>query len=219
MSSRFQPRGNTRIQSVAITGPRTPVERLFQAPGAVLAFAAAFARDPRSVGAVAPASRWLARSVAQQLDGCNCQTLLEVGPGTGAITRELNERRRAFSRVLAVERDPWMVSVLRERYPELEIVQGCASEVGRHLRTAAPVAIVSSLPFRSLPDEVAADCIRALTEVLVERPGSMLLQYTYGLALPPFAAPSPDFVWRRVARVPMNLPPATVWRLEHRPVR
>lgn len=219
MSSRFQPRGHPRVQTVAITGSRSPVERLFQAPGAVLAFAAALARDPRSVGAVAPASRWLARAVARQLDGCGCHTLLEVGPGTGAITRELNQRRRGFARVLAVERDPWMVSVLRERYPELEIVQGCASEVDRHLRTSAPVAVVSSLPFRSLPDEVAAACIRALADVLVRRPGSMLLQYTYGLALPPFALPSPDFAWRRVARVPINLPPATVWRLDHLPVQ
>lgn len=191
------------------------MERLFQAPGAAFAFAAAVVRNPRGVGAVAPASRWLAEAIGRQLDGCGCDTLVEVGPGTGAITRVLNERRAAFSRVVAVERDEWMVSVLRERYAELEIVHGCATELTRHVRTASPVAIVSSLPFRSLPDEVADGCIRALADTLDAAPGSMLLQYTYGLGSPPFASPAPRFVWSRVELVARNLPPATVWRLDH----
>jgi phospholipid N-methyltransferase len=127
----------------------------------------------------------------------------------------IHERRRAFSRVVAVERDEWMVSVLRERYSELEIIHGCATELTRHVRTSAPVAVVSSLPFRSLPADVAEGCVRALADTLEGHPGSMLLQYTYGLASPPFAAPSPRFAWTRVAMVARNLPPATIWRLDH----
>jgi phospholipid N-methyltransferase len=190
------------------------VERLFQAPGAAFAFAAAVVRNPRGVGAVAPASRWLAEAIGRELDGCACDTLVEVGPGTGAITRVIDARRQAFARVLAVERDAWMVSVLRERFPEMEIVHGCATELARHVRAASPVAIVSSLPFRSLPEEVAAGCVRALAETLDGSPGSMLLQYTYGLGSPPFSSPGPRFAWSRVGLVARNLPPATIWRLD-----
>ena len=57
--------------------------------------------------------------------------------------------------------------------------------------------------------------VRALADTLEGNPGSMLLQYTYGLASPPFAAPSPRFAWTRVAMVARNLPPATIWRLDH----
>lgn len=215
MSDRSQPRGHPRIRSAAIPGLRAPALRLFQAPSAAFAFAAAVVRNPRGVGAVAPASRWLAEAIGRELDDCGCDTLVEVGPGTGAITRVLNERRRDFSRVLAVERDEWMVSVLRERYAELEIVHGCATELARHVRSTSPVAIVSSLPFKSLPEEVADGCIRALAETLDTALGSMLLQYTYGLGSPPFASPAPRFVWSRVGLVARNLPPATIWRLDH----
>ena len=215
MSDRFQPRGHPRARTAAIPNLRVPALRLFQAPGAALAFAAAVVRNPRGVGAVAPASRWLADAMGRELDGCGCDTLVEVGPGTGAITRVLNDRRRDFSRVLAVERDEWLVSVLRERFSELEIVHGCATELPSLVRTSSRVAIVSSLPFRSLPAEVSEGCIRALADTLDACPGSMLLQYTYGLASPPFAAPAPRFVWSRVGLVARNLPPATIWRLDH----
>lgn len=234
MSSRFQTRGDPtrgsaargnptrphpRSQSAVLPGVRLPVDHPFRMPSAALAFAAAFLRNPRRVGAVAPASRWLAEAVGRQLDGCACDTLIEVGPGTGAITRVLNERRSAFSRVLAVERDEWMVSVLRARYADLEIVHGCASELTRHVRVTSPVAIVSSLPFKSLPEDTAAGCIRALVDTLDSGPGSMLLQYTYGLSNPPFELPAARFAWSRVDLVMRNLPPATIWRLEHNPQR
>lgn len=214
MNSRFQTRGPPRAQGAAIGGLRAPVERLFQAPGAAFAFATAIARNPRGVGAVAPASRWLARAIGRALDGCACDTLVEVGAGTGAITRVIDARRQAFSRVLAVERDALLVSVLRERFPDLEIVHGCATELVRHVRTASRVAIVSSLPFRSLPEEIAAGCVRALADTLELAPGSMLLQYTYGLGSPPFDPPGPHFSWSRVGLVARNLPPATIWRLD-----
>lgn len=215
MSDRFHPRGHPRARAAAIPDLRAPALRLFQAPGAALAFAAAVVRNPRGVGAVAPASRWLAEAMGRQLDGCGCDTLVEVGPGTGAITRVINERRRAFSRVLAVERDEWMVSVLRERFADLEIVHGCATELSRHVRGGSRVAIVSSLPFKSLPVEVSEGCIRAMADTLDAAPGSLLLQYTYGLASPPFASPAPRFVWSRIGLVARNLPPATIWRLDH----
>ncbi len=213
MRNRPTTRGFPRTQSATISGLSAPVTRLLQAPGAAFAFATALLRDPRSVGAVVPASRWLAEAMGRQLDGCGCEVLLEVGPGTGAITRVLDARRCAFSRVVALERDQWMAEVLQERFPDIEVVNGCATELVRHVRSAGPVAIVSSLPFRSLPQDVVMGCVQALTDTLDSHPGSLLLQYTYGRT-PPFASPAPRFVWTRVAQVARNLPPATIWRLE-----
>lgn len=221
MSSHFQTRHATSEGSpfsrddAPPDGFLSPSRRFSHRPTAALAFATALIRNPRGIGAVAPASRWLAGAMGRQLDGCACNTLVEIGPGTGAITRELHARRSAFSRVFAVERDEWMASVLRERYAGLEVVHGCASELNRHLSGTAPVVIVSSLPFKSLPGELAGACIQAIVEAMDSGPDSMLLQYTYGLGSPPFEAPEARFAWTRVGLVMRNLPPATIWRLEH----
>ena len=48
-----------------------------------LAFALAWVRDPRRVGAIAPASRALAQAIAREVARVGPELLLEIGAGTG----------------------------------------------------------------------------------------------------------------------------------------
>ncbi|MGZ5939428.1 MAG: class I SAM-dependent methyltransferase, partial [Rhizomicrobium sp.] len=62
--------------------------------------------SPRGVGAIAPSSPALARAVAAQVDPAKPGPILELGPGTGAITKELLGRGVAPERLTLIEYDP-----------------------------------------------------------------------------------------------------------------
>lgn len=179
-----------------------------------LAFASAALRSPAHVGAVAPASRWLGTAIVREIAATRCRTVIEIGAGTGALTRAILGRVRDLDRLVAIERDPGLVRWLRHALPRVEIVQSCASEIGRVVQPGVPTAIVSSLPFRSMNRREAALCSEAFCAVLAAEARSVLIQYTYGLGRsPPFRATGPGFGWSRSRTVLMNVPPATIWLL------
>ena len=181
-----------------------------------LAFGRGLLRRPAHVGAVAPASRWLARAVARTVAASGCRRVAEVGSGTGALTAALVAQADPRSPFVAIESDPEFARWLRRRFAGLRVIQGCASRVGEFVEPAASTAIVSSLPFRSMPAADRDRCSRAFCEALDSSPGSMLIQYIYGFGdSPPFDVASHRLRWRRAERVLLNLPPASVWILEH----
>jgi phospholipid N-methyltransferase len=88
---------------------------------------------------------------------------------------------------------------------------GCVHErVDDLLAQPARAVAVSSLPFRSLPGNVAATTIAAIERFLLDHPERRLVQYSYGLRAP-FAFRDARLAWRRVERVWRNVPPAIVW--------
>lgn len=179
-----------------------------------LAFASAALRSPASVGAVAPASRWLGTAIVREIAASRCRTVVEIGAGTGALTRAILGRVRDLDRLVAIERDPGLVRWLRRAFPQVEIVQSCASDIGRVVQPQVPTAIVSSLPFRSMNRSEAALCSEAFCAALACDPRSVLVQYTYGLGRsPPFRASNHGYQWSRSRTVLMNVPPATIWLL------
>lgn len=90
------------------------------------AFARAFVCSPRMVGAVCPSGRALAEALAERVpagDGL----VVELGAGTGAVTRVLLERGISLDRLVAVEKSGPLAEVLRRRFPELTVIRGDAS--------------------------------------------------------------------------------------------
>lgn len=180
----------------------------------LLAFALGAMRSPTQVGAIVPASRWLAGAVAAAVGRSGCRTVVEIGAGTGALTRAILAQVEPPERYVAIENDPRFAAWLRRRMPRLDVVQGCASQIPHLIEPGVATAIVSSLPFRSLPSAQRARCAEALAAALSLSEHSVLIQYSYGFGTaPPFDAPAGRLRWARSQRVPFNLPPATVWTL------
>ena len=125
-----------------------------------------FRKSPRTVGAIAPSSRQLARAM---LDGLALEPgvrLVELGPGTGAVTGEIARRLPDGAACLAIDIDPVFSSRVGARWPHITSVCDRAErlvEIAR-ARNFLPVDhIVSGLPFASLPTSSA----RAIVEAIV----------------------------------------------------
>lgn len=99
----------------------------------------------------------MARAMAAGVNPRRPQTIIELGAGTGAVSRIVAERMHPRSRLLAVEADTELYDVLRHRVPEA--VHGDVADLSALLdaRGVSDVDLVlSGLPVPSLPQAVNA---------------------------------------------------------------
>jgi len=126
-----------------------------------LSFITQYVTAPRSVGAVAPSSRYLARKMMRSIDFETARCIVEFGPGTGVFTQEILQRRRLGTVVITIERNADFCTQLRKKFAsaqELHIIEGSAEKIGEYLRQYGfdqADYVVSGLPFASLPKEAS----------------------------------------------------------------
>jgi phosphatidylethanolamine/phosphatidyl-N-methylethanolamine N-methyltransferase len=175
-------------------------------------------RSPAQVGAIAPSSPALARVMLRGIDLDDGASVLELGPGTGPITRQIQRVIASPDNYLGIERDPHFVKVLVQRFPAMRFVEGSAEAAVRHLEEAGINnlrAIISGLPFATLPRTVQDRIIVSVDRLL--KPGMVFrtFQYLHALAMPGAlrfrAKMRSRFGPCRISRpVVLNLPPAVV---------
>lgn len=168
--------------------------------------------NPALVGAVVPSSRRLAEAMSDAV-GDDAQLLVDLGAGTGAITAALCARHRGVP-LIAVEMQAELAQHLRVRFVDVDVRCSSADTALSTLADApARSVIVSSLPFRSLPDEWRRRTISAIEAFLLADPMRRLVQYTYQPRAP-FEPAANALRWRHVTTVWRNAPPAGVWTLQ-----
>lgn len=179
-----------------------------------------FLCHPRSIGAVAPSSPALAEAMVQDFDLDGAVQVIELGPGTGALTAALVPRLGPSSRILAIDREPLFVERLQRQWPGVESVCGSATalrEIAAE-RGLGPVdLIMSGLPFASLPVAVTTQILDGIEHTL--RPGGTFATFQYVHAYRwPSAVAFRRAISRRMGSPPVrtlvlkNLPPAYVLR-------
>ena len=160
------------------------------------------------MGGVLPSSRTLARTVAEtarDLLESDATPLIEIGPGTGALTQELVQ---VSNHLVLLERNPEFARDLLLRFSGLKVV--CDDFLTSSVFSTGNrgAVVVSSLPILSLPHP---ELFRArFRELLVSGAVRAVVQYSYGWRDPLDLSDAGIEVHRRrfVAR---NLPPAFVW--------
>jgi phosphatidylethanolamine/phosphatidyl-N-methylethanolamine N-methyltransferase len=174
---------------------------------------------PRAVGAVAPSGRALARAMAMAVGEAGNGFVVELGPGTGPVTKALLERGFNRERLILVEYDPSFCSMLSRRFGPGGIIQGDAYDLLRTLGDFArrPVAaVVSSLPLLNQPPRRRGKLIDDAFALMGSH--GLFVQFTYGLISPiPREACEGRYAARRAAPVWLNLPPAWVWTYRRAP--
>jgi phosphatidylethanolamine/phosphatidyl-N-methylethanolamine N-methyltransferase len=174
-------------------------------------FLRSWIEKPLHVGAVMPSGRLLARTMAHYVDPYADGPVVELGPGTGAITNALIERGVDQKRLVLVEYNPGFCALLRDRYPQAKVVQGDAYTLRDTLWNvlgAPATAIVSGLPLVTKPMMTRLKLVRDAFAALV--PGAPFVQFTYAV-IPPIPKSLPGVSTEASERIWMNLPPARVW--------
>ena len=114
--------------------------------------------------------------------GASARVLVELGAGTGPITRVIAERVRPECRVIVVERDPDFVRLLSDRFgklPNFDVVQGDAGDLLAILADRGIDSVdhvISGLPVPSFPAHLQASLFQAVGAVL--RPEGTFNQLT-----------------------------------------
>ena len=174
-------------------------------------FLRSWIEKPLHMGAVMPSSKLLARTMAQYVDVDSKGPVIELGPGTGAITNALIEHGVDQKRLVLVEYNPGFCALLRDRYPQAKVVQGDAYALRDSLGDlldAPASAVVSGLPLVTKPMLTRLKLIRDAFTALA--PGAPFVQFTYSVA-PPIPKSLPGVSTEASERIWMNLPPARVW--------
>lgn len=135
-------------------------------------FLGKFLRHGTKIASLAPSSPWLSRTTIRNIAWDRARVVVELGAGTGPITRALAERAPAGCRVLVIERDPDFARLLRERFthlPNFEVIEGDCRELDRMLadrQIDRADAVVSGLPVPSFPAELQRELFRVVRRVL-----------------------------------------------------
>ncbi|MEB3197798.1 MAG: methyltransferase domain-containing protein [Candidatus Sericytochromatia bacterium] len=147
-----------------------------------LLFLKHFLSHPSQIGSLLPSGPYLVRALLDGVDFAQARTVVEYGPGTGVFTAEILRRLHPDARFLSIELMDDFYTALRARYddPRMTLVKGSAADIADILAAhdlPAPDAIVSGLPFTSLPDPLVHQILTESCRVLA--PGGRFLLYQY----------------------------------------
>ena len=170
-----------------------------------------FLAHPLRLASILESSPALSRLVAEQLPSEPGDFVVELGAGTGPVTRALLAAGVAPERLIAVEIDPEMAAFLRRRFPGVTVLECDALALERTLPAEAlgrVGAVICGLPISLLPVAQRAELVGTMLSLLP--PGRPFLAYTHRLTSP-LPAAELGLVGERLAFTLLNLPPASVW--------
>ena len=169
--------------------------------------------NPRLTGAVAPSGPFLARAMARAVGPRPQGLVVELGPGTGPVTKALIEHGVGREQLVLVEYDGGFCRLLAHRFAPARVVQGDAYDLPRTLAefSGRPIAaVVSSLPLLNQPPASRGKLIDDAFALM--GPAGVFVQFTYGLKSPvPREACVNRYSGQGGAPIWRNLPPARVW--------
>ena len=179
-----------------------------------------FIANPTAIGAVAPSSSYLARTIIDGIGLEAAEAVLEYGPGTGAFTQHILGKLGTGTKFAAVELNPEFATAFRGRYPRVQLFEDSVANA-RSICDQAGIqfvdCIISGLPWAAFPVSLQVKILDEMMRVL--KPGGMFVTFAYvhGVPLPParkFKALLPRY-FTSVSKSPvvwLNLPPAFVYR-------
>src|SRR5262245_17169402 len=166
--------------------------------------------NPLQMGSIIPSSAALCRRVVRHTRRAADEAVLELGAGTGVISRALLDGGVPPERLIVVEIVPEMAAHLRAVLPGVEVIEGDA----RRLPILPPRhghgrigSLVCGIPLLLLP---LTEQRRFITAIEAVAPGRGFLHYSYCVTSPlPWRKHA--LAARREAWTPLNFPPASVW--------
>lgn len=167
--------------------------------------------NPLQMGSIIPSSRALCEAIARNVERADDEYVLELGAGTGVVTKAMLDRGIPPEKIIVVEIVPDMAEHLRQVLPGVNVVCGDAFTVKDSLRPEWIPKIgtaICGIPLVMLPLAQQQKFVDAVEAVA---PGKGFLLLTYCITSPlPYRKLGLDA--KRLQWTPMNFPPASVWR-------
>lgn len=170
------------------------------------AFFSALFHNPRAIGAIVPSSKYLARNIAQLIDTAQPGYVLELGPGTGAITKIILQHVKQ-DQFIALEISSDLTASLKKNFPGMNVIEGDATRLSEVIQQKPVHTIISSLPLLSLAAENRDQILLEIPKIL--SPHGKFIQYTYALKNKNEFYPK-NFTLEKSFIVWRNIPPARV---------
>ncbi|MER8484576.1 phospholipid N-methyltransferase PmtA [Mesorhizobium sp. M1322] len=166
---------------------------------------------PKAVGSIVPTSSTTARKMASVVNPNSGLPVLEVGPGTGVITRAILAQGVKPENLYAVEYSTDFVRHLRQLCPGVNVIEGDAFNLDATLGDKSGLifdSVISGVPLLNFP---VAQRI-AYVESLLDRipTGRPVVQLTYG-PLSPIPPGRGDYTVEHFHFVIRNIPPTQLW--------
>ena len=151
-------------------------------PASPFVFLRGFLRNPKEVGSLVPSSRFLIRRVLKCGDIATARVVIELGSGTGVLTREMLRRMPSDGRLVAVEINPAFARLLRREIldPRLLVFEGSSTDLERALEKAGlshADLVISGVPFSTMARGVGYRTLQAARRVL--GPGGRFVAYQF----------------------------------------
>jgi len=180
-------------------------------------FFALWLQKPLRIAAANPSGARLADAVARCIDLARPGPVLELGAGTGSLTRGLVRAGCSPERIIALEREPALVAVLRREFPTMTVIAGEATRIEEYLagKVERLAGVVSSLPIKWFPIARQHAVVRPCLDMLGS--DGCFVQLTNGFSSP-LAIDRLGITGREVDRVWLNLLPAQIWAYSEYPL-
>jgi phosphatidylethanolamine/phosphatidyl-N-methylethanolamine N-methyltransferase len=150
-------------------------------------FLQAFFKNPAKVGAITPSSPELAAKMIEGIVPDENNVVLELGVGTGAITKYLQTVVPDENSYLGIELDKDLVKSLKTKFPNFKIIRGNACDLGKiHQKSGVGKVgyIICCLPFVSLPNEVGEKILSEIDQFMQQGCMFRTFQYAHGFYFP-----------------------------------
>lgn len=170
-----------------------------------------FLSSPKLLASLVPSSRHLARLVADNVELPTGTFVVEIGAGTGTITRGLIDAGIPAERIVAVEIDPELAAHLRQTVADLTVLNCDVFDLPKRLPKTVEGrigAVICGVPGSLLSPVQQRRLVDLIYSLLPD--GVPFLAYSHRLGSPlPEAALG--IQGRRVGRTVRNVPMASVW--------
>lgn len=167
--------------------------------------------NPLQMGSIVPSSPALGRRIAGLVERKPDEVVVELGAGTGAVSRALLAGGVPPGRLVVVEIVPEMARRLAHDLPGVTVIEGDAFALAEALPAALHGRVgtaICGIPLVLLPAARQRAFVGAVEAVA---PGRGFLLYSYCVTSPlPWKALGLSA--RREAWTPLNVPPASIWR-------
>ncbi len=188
-----------------------------KSPNGFKEFVKAAFRDPKNVSTIFPSLKYLAQALIRHAEVGAGDHVLELGCGSGAITRQILKQRSQLGSYLGVEIDTDLVDFLKHSYPDETFLAISADHLGEHIKDESIDAVICSLPWTMFAGDLQESITQEILRIL--KPGGKFTTFLCIHALSYPGAPRAKKVFQdafsqfeKCESIARNIPPANVYR-------